>query len=89
MAEAEHVERQLDRARLAVLKARACWAEWVAPPPEFEVTIPDEEYARRREVDLIAKKAEDALWEALELVRVRFLGWPEGGPSGTEVPGDE
>ena len=47
MAEAEDVERQLERARLAVLKACACWAEWVAPPPDREVRLSDGEYADR------------------------------------------
>lgn len=76
MASAGDVERQLDLARLAVLKARACWAEWVAPPPEFECNLPDGEYVKRREVDNAAQKAEHALWDALAVIREQFLGWP-------------
>lgn len=81
MASAEDVERVLDAARLAVLKARACWGEWVAPPPEFECTLTDEEYVKRREVDIPAQKAEHALWDALEVIREKFLGWPPPAPA--------
>lgn len=76
MADAADVERQLELARLAVLKARACWGEWVAPPPDFEVNLSDEEYARRREVELPAGRAEHELRDALRIVREQFLGYP-------------
>ncbi len=76
MADAADVERQLELARLAVLKARACWAEWVAPPPDFEVKLSDEEYAKRREVERAAGKAERALRDALKVIREQFPGYP-------------
>lgn len=76
MADAADVERQLERARLAVLKARACWGEWVAPPPDFECHLSDEEYGKRREVELPAGRAERELWESLRIIREEFLGYP-------------
>jgi len=76
MTDAADVERTLEAARLAVLKARACWAEWVAPPPDFEVNLSDEEYAKRREVELAAGQAEHALRDALKVIREQFLGRP-------------
>ncbi len=82
MADAADVERQLELARLAVLKARACWAEWVAPPPDFEVKLSDEEYAKRREVERAAGRAEHALRDALKVVREQFLGWPPAEANG-------
>jgi hypothetical protein len=75
MADAADVERTLEAARFAVLKARACWAEWVAPPPDFEVKLSDEEYGKRREVELSAGRAEHELWAALRVIREQFLGW--------------
>ncbi len=75
MADAADVERTLEAARFAVLKARACWAEWVAPPPDFECTLSDEEYVKRREVELPAGEAERKLWDALRIIREEFLGW--------------
>ncbi|HET9974332.1 MAG TPA: hypothetical protein VFQ68_39285 [Streptosporangiaceae bacterium] len=80
MADAADVERQLERARLAVLKARACWAEWVAPPPDFEVKLSDEEYVKRREVELPAGRAERELRESLRVIREQFLGWKPAEP---------
>ena len=84
MADAADVERQLELARLAVLKARACWAEWVAPPPDFEVKLSDEEYAKRREVEVHAGRAEHALWEALRIIQEQFLGWTPAEPHGSD-----
>lgn len=90
MADAADVERQLELARLAVLKARACWAEWVAPPPERECRLSDEEYVRRREVELPAGRAERELWESLRVIREEFLGCPPAEPSGDDdwLPGE-
>jgi len=82
MADAADVERQLELARLAVLKARACWAEWVAPPPDFECELSDEEYGKRREVELAAGRAEHELRAALRVIREQFLGWPPAEPPG-------
>lgn len=89
MADAADVERQLERARLAVLKARACWAEWVAPPPDFEVKLSDEEYGKRREVEVYAGRSERELWEALRIIREQFLGWkPAEPPDDDWLPGE-
>ncbi len=88
MADAADVERQLELARLAVLKARACWAEWVAPPPDFECTLTDEEYAKRREVELHAGRAEHALWDALKVIREQFLGYPPAEAHGNWLPAE-
>jgi hypothetical protein len=76
VADAADVERTLEAARFAVLKARACWAEWVAPPPDFECKLSDEEYGKRREVELPAGRAERELWESLRIIREEFLGYP-------------
>lgn len=80
MADAEDVERTLEAARFAILKARACWAEWVAPPPDFECKLSDEEYVKRREVELPAGRAERELWESLRIIREDFLGWKPAEP---------
>ena len=76
MTDAADVERQLELARLAILKARACWADWVAPPPDFECKLSDEEYVKRRKVEAHAGRAEHALWDALKVIREQFLGRP-------------
>lgn len=89
MSDAADVERQLELARLAVLKARACWGEWVAPPPDFEVKLSDEEYAKRREVELAAGRAEHELWGALKVIREQFLCWPPAeAHDGDWLPGE-
>ena len=74
MADAADVERTLEAARLTVLKARACWAEWVAPPPDYECNLSDDEYARRCEVELAAGRAEHELRDALRIIREEFAG---------------
>jgi hypothetical protein len=74
MATAEDVERTLEAARFAVLKARACFWEWCAPPPERECTLPEEEYVKRIRVEDAAAASEHALWEALGIIRHEFLG---------------
>jgi len=76
LTEAADVERALEAARFAVLKARACWAGWVAPPPDFECRLSDEEYGKCREVELPAGRAEHELWESLRVIREQFLGRP-------------
>lgn len=82
MATAEDVERQLELARMAVLKARACWGEWISPPPDFEPVVSDEEYLKRRPVDDHAGKAEHELRDALEAVQ-KWRG------DGKQPPGSE
>ena len=83
MADAADVERQLELARLAVLKARACWGEWVAPP-DFECKLSDEEYAKRREVEVAAGRAEHALRDALKVIREEFPGSPPAEAHGSD-----
>ena len=89
MADAADVERQLELARLAILKARACWGEWVAPPPDFEVKLSDEEYAKRREVERHAGRAEHALLDALKVIQEQFLGYPPAEAHGSDWLPDE
>jgi hypothetical protein len=74
MTSAEDVERQLEVARFAILRARACWAHWVAPPPDLECTLTNEEYVKRAAIEQHAANAEYAMWDALRLIREQYLG---------------
>ena len=85
---AEDAERWYDRARSAVLAARACLMQWAAPLPDLEVTVTDEQWATVRRADAAAGEAEGKLLEALEIIRTGILGWAPAEPPAEESRSD-
>lgn len=82
MTSAEDAEHAYDRARFGILSARACLMQYAGPPPDFEVTISDEQWEIARRADAVAGEAERKMEEALEIIRTGILGWPPAEPPG-------
>jgi hypothetical protein len=80
MADAADAEAAYDRARSGILSARACLMQFAGPPPDFTVTIPDEQWEIVRKADAAAGEAERKMEEALGIIRTGLLGWPPRVP---------
>lgn len=80
MTDAADAERAYDRARSGILSARAALMYYAGPPPDFEVTIPDEQWEIVCKADAAAGEAERKMEEALEIIRTGLLGWPPPEP---------
>jgi hypothetical protein len=80
MTDAADAEAAYDRARFGIVSARDCLMQFAGPPPDFEVTIPDEQWEIVRKADAAAGEAERKMQEALEIIRTGLLGWPPPEP---------
>ena len=80
MSSAQDAENAYERACMSVLAARACLVRYAAPPPDFEVTIPDGQWEVVRRADAAAGEAERKMREALEIIRTGLLGYAPAEP---------